>query len=119
KAGQIRRVAIFGLAATNGSSTNRCGGSVPVHTAPVMCSAESFSTSSCHPGTSPNDVTCTSGGNRISTLVVATGFSLGTRSTYFSYAPVVEVFGNTTACAKASPGTSTATGTNQRRLGRI
>src|SRR4051812_19918229 len=90
----------------NGNSAKRSGASDPVHTAPTMRFAESRRTSSCHPGVSPKDVTRTSLGNRISTRVVGVFFSFGTRSTYRSYAPGVDAFGNTTACAIPSAGTA-------------
>src|SRR5215204_781939 len=102
------RVSVLGFTATNGNSTNRCGGRVPVQIAAVIALAESITTCSCHTGTSANDVTRTPAGTRSSTRVVATAFSLGTRSTYFSYAPGVDALGKTTACAHDSVGSSAA-----------
>jgi len=46
--------------------------------------AESLISSSCQPATSENDTTRSPAGNLISTRVVATSFSFGTRRTYFS-----------------------------------
>ena len=53
KAGHMRRVVPdFGFTPMKGNSTNRFGGNVPVHTAPVIFPAESVSTWRLHPATS-------------------------------------------------------------------
>src|SRR5688572_10675171 len=92
----------------NGSSTNRCGGSVPVHTALMIRPAESVTASTLHPGTSANEMIRTLAGNSSSTRVVAVAFSFGTRSAYRSYAPGGDERGYITAWASAATGTSVA-----------
>src|SRR5678815_4329906 len=115
-AGHTSCASSFGFTATKGNSTNRSAGRLPVHTAPMTAFAESRISSSCQPGTSPNETTRSPDGNLISTRLVATSFSFGTRRTYFSYAPCVLLFGKTTACAEAVDGARSITAKRQKIL---